>query len=336
MGAPGSIASPSPSPSQNHTSTVAAYIDLWSPTATAAVDVNMLHLELFNQFTTSTFESFVTTPEEMSIYRQNIIECAFAHPYLMYEILAFSALHLSIMKPARRNSYQQLATSLQAKSLSSLENTLANVDENSCLTVLFFSHIIGVHSFCDTVALCNEPFSRFHKHLIATINLLRGVQAVISPWWEVLLRTEMGVVIRAADGRRSASGSANSRQETQQLRDFIKSSELGDTAAKAYDDALTRLQQDFDEVQETQEPLATVNTAFSWLVTSSPDYTKLLDEQRPEALIILAYYTVVLHRRRKSWIVGDAGKAVLNIILSYLGNRWDPWLAWPKSEILGM
>lgn len=329
-------ASPSLSPQHNPSSTFAAYMDLWSPGIASPIDVNMLHLELFNQFTSSTCNSFVRTPEEVSIYRQNIVECAFAHPYLMYEILAFSALHLSIMKPTRRAFYQQLATSLQAQSLSSLDNTMSTVDENSCLPVLFFSHIIGVHSFCDTVALCNEPFSRFHKHLIATINLLRGVNAVIMPWWNVLLRTEMGKIIHAADDRRGSLTSIPSPlRETDRLRDLIKSSEISGSTTEVYEDALTRLQQDFDEVQGTGEPLTNTNTAFSWLIASSPEYTKLLDEQRPEALVLLAYYTVVLHRRRKSWIVGDSGKAVLNMILSYLGHRWEPWLAWPKAEILG-
>jgi hypothetical protein len=294
----------SPSALQDHSSTVAAYMDLWPPTASPSVDLNMLHLELFNQFTSSTCASFVRTAEDVSIYRQSIVDCAFAHPYLMYEILAFSALHLSITRPARRAFYQQVATTLQAQSLSSLDDTLANVDENNCLPVLFFSHIIGVHSFCDTIALCNEPFSRFHKHLIATINLLRGVQAVILPWWSVLSKMELGKVMLAADRRRADV--KKSFQETDQLRDLIKSAEINESTAKVYEDALMRLQRDFDEVQETDEPLATTNTAFSWLVTSSTEYTKLLDEQRPEALMLLSYYTVVLHRRRKSWIVGDA------------------------------
>lgn len=151
----------------------------------------------------------------------------------MYEVLALSAHHLSITRPARNVFYQQVAASLQAQSLSSLDNALANVDENTCLPVLLFSHLIGIHSFCDTVALCNEPFSRFHKHLIATINLMRGVQAVINPWWNVLVNTEMGKVIFDSDARRLDKNlPQRAFKETDRLRDMLKSAEISQAAAE--------------------------------------------------------------------------------------------------------
>lgn len=250
----------------------------------------------------------------------------------MYEMLAFSALHLSVVRPDRSDFYQQASASLQSKALSSLENTLSNVDENTCLPVLFFSHMIGIHSFCDTVALCNEPFSRFHRHLIATINLMRGVQAVILPWWNVLARGDMGKIMITADDRRS-NAPKESLRETDRVLSLIHSADISEATVKVYETSLATLQVDFDEVRVTEGPLATTNTAFSWLVTCSSAYTKLLDEQRPEALVILAYYCVVLHRRRNTWIVGNAGKSVLTIILSYLGDRWDHILEWPKEEI---
>ena len=61
----------------------------------------------------------------------------------------------------------------------------------------------------------------------------------------------------------------------------------------------------------------------------------MLDEQRPEALIILSYFAVILHRRRKCWIINDSGQILIDMISSRLGRRWAERLAWPRSQILG-
>lgn len=48
----------------------------------------------------------------------------------------------------------------------------------------------------------------------------------------------------------------------------------------------------------------------------------------------LAYYAVILHKRRNPWVIGDAGKYLLESTICHLGTYWDPWLEWPKSQIL--
>ena len=69
-------------------------------------------------------------------------------------------------------------------------------------------------------------------------------------------------------------------------------------------------------------------------MTSSHDYLRLLTEQRPEALILLAYYAVILHRRRRSWIIGDAGRLLITAISSHLGRHWQPLLEWPRQQVV--
>ena len=69
-------------------------------------------------------------------------------------------------------------------------------------------------------------------------------------------------------------------------------------------------------------------------MTASPEYLKLLTEQRPEALVLLAYYAVVLHHRRRSWVIGDAGRLLITSLSFNLGRHWQPLLEWPRQLIL--
>lgn len=69
-------------------------------------------------------------------------------------------------------------------------------------------------------------------------------------------------------------------------------------------------------------------------MTTSPEYLGLLTERRLEALNLLAYYAVVLHHRRRSWVIRDAGRLLLTSVSSHLGRHWQPLLEWPRQQIL--
>ena len=75
------------------------------------------------------------------------------------------------------------------------------------------------------------------------------------------------------------------------------------------------------------------NMIFGWLVIVGKEYTDLLSARRPEALIILSYYAVVLHKRRNFWAIGDAGRFLVNAIDIHLGRHWDRWLTWPRNMV---
>ena len=72
---------------------------------------------------------------------------------------------------------------------------------------------------------------------------------------------------------------------------------------------------------------------FSWLISASAEFTVLLEQRRPEALVLLAYYAAILHKRRGSWVVGEAGEKLLRYIKNHLGKPWEEWLAWPTSVV---
>ena len=254
----------------------------------------------------------------------------------MYEVLAISALHVSTLNLERRPFYAEVARSFQAKALAGLDNILMKVDASNCMVVLLFSHLISLHSFHDAfTSAAAEGTGNIVNGLIQSMSLSRGIEAIIQPWWNFLMDTEMSPLMRDADLRRTLS-SKRQGDETRDLIELVESADIGEASRVTYVGTITRLQRDFDEVESlTPAQLATANSAFAWLVTSSPAYITLLDEQRPEALIILSYFAVILHKRRQCWIINDTGRLLVNSIALRLGRRWEDRLAWPKAQILG-
>jgi hypothetical protein len=64
-----------------------------------------------------------------------------------------------------------------------------------------------------------------------------------------------------------------------------------------------------------------------------PGFTRLLAAKQPVALVVLAYYTILLHSGRHLWQVGDAGCYIFALIEEYLGSRWGTWLSNPRGRL---
>ena len=73
---------------------------------------------------------------------------------------------------------------------------------------------------------------------------------------------------------------------------------------------------------------------IAWPILISPEYIDLLMHERPEALVVLAWYGALLHRFSELWVFGDGGRFLVESVGGYLGAEWEGWLAWPRGGII--
>lgn len=303
------------------------------PTSCAQIDTN--YLELFYNFEHETCRTVVRTEAHIDAYRRTIIRRAFVQPHLMHAILGFSALHAASTWPDREK-YQHLAAVLQGKALEDFNAVdLQNINESNVTDLLLFQHTTALHVFCDIFSSLDANFSDFMDRLVGCIRLLRGLDSVIGPWWEFLSHTELGIILlQSSDSLQKPP--PESLNECVILRSMATQADLSSASIDVCLDSISRLQAYFDaENMLDDQAIGSTNVLFSWLVTASAEYTQLLEERRPEALIILAYYAVLLHRRRRCWAVQDSGQKLLQQIKRYLGRKWEHLLSWPESIVFG-
>jgi hypothetical protein len=60
--------------------------------------------------------------------------------------------------------------------------------------------------------------------------------------------------------------------------------------------------------QPPTESLRRVNMVHAWPAVVDVGYVELLKQRRPEALVVLAHFGVLLHGARQLWLFGDASK----------------------------
>lgn len=72
---------------------------------------------------------------------------------------------------------------------------------------------------------------------------------------------------------------------------------------------------------------------MSWPAVLTDDYPELLNQKQPQAMIILAYYGVLLHFCRDSWALCNLGANLVKAINKIIGPHLRRWMAWPNKMI---
>ncbi|KAI0103917.1 hypothetical protein GGR51DRAFT_522894 [Nemania sp. FL0031] len=268
-----------------------------------------------------------------AIYQQS-----FAMPYLMDQLLALSAAHMSTQRPNQASFYRQEATRRQTQALATFNNSMTTDNSDECLPAFFFSILISQQALFDAFAT-RASFSALLDKLITGLHICAMVRAVAGNSLGVLARQYhqhtgcefpgMKAVIRPLGTGFNAVFSA----KLADLKRHIEEADVGDIVSKSCFTALELLLDD-GTADAAHGPLgSTAIRVVRWMVTVPTEFVKLIEQRRPEALIVVAHCAVLMHDARDCWLFGDAGSFIVHSFIEYLGPCWAEWLAWPSEVI---
>jgi hypothetical protein len=265
------------------------------------------------------------------------LKTGLSSPYLLHQLLAFSARHLAFLHPERSTSYLHQAFTLQTRAISLFNAAWTEeVNQSNCVAILLFSSILGHHLLADTLAK-RDPggLDAFMARYVQCVGMHRGIHTIAKTAWPLLMESELEPILSWSSGFTSRPPRGS---HCQQLRELVDGSEgLREQDKEACRLAIQYLQVGFDAalaVEGEEELKANRHQMiFSWTMLAPPEFTGLLAAKRPEVLVLLAYYALLLHYGRKMWQVGDAGAYILGIIVDYLGPEWGHWLEYPRATV---
>lgn len=97
--------------------------------------------------------------------------------------------------------------------------------------------------------------------------------------------------------------------------------------------ALTELVQLYDNVLQAQASTG-MGLALCWPKQDPTAYRDLLRRRVPQALVILAHYSVVLNILDERWWMHGWPSRLLQHIVDTLDDRWTNWVDWPVQTML--
>ncbi|KAK2683852.1 hypothetical protein RAB80_001798 [Fusarium oxysporum f. sp. vasinfectum] len=291
--------------------------------------VNMEHMELFihgitNKDLFSLGDRVEHSQETLDICLKESVKA----PYLLHQVLAFSARHLAAIHPERPTRYLDQAVKLQTRAVSLFNSTKREVDSSNCLAILLFSVTLGHHLLADALATrSSDGLDGFLTHYVQCVEMNWGLYRLTISAWPLLLSTELEPVLSWSSQQSSKDPTGNHCEPIFQL--INDSTALSNEEKEVCQEAIQYLQLGFDAMFEEDDG-SRYRMIFQWTMLASPELTGLLATKRPEALILLGYYALLLHYGRSLWQVGDTGEYLLGLIVDYLAPEWHIWLEYPR------
>jgi hypothetical protein len=298
----------------------------------------MRHMELISHFITTTGPSLAAARPWDPEYARIVLSEALREPCLMHEILALSAFHLSQLRTeqAQAKLYREEAMTLQTQALSLFNATATNITEQNCSAILMFSSFLGLHALADAASTIESSAQGFLDRFVNYLNLHRGVRVITNQAWTMLKNSNVGGMLSHTEAQLSAASKqleAGVTPATAHLQHLLTFDNMSTPHQTACEEAVQKLLLIYQLDSPPKHDDASGALIWTWPVTVSGVFTDLLMQRRPEALIILCHYAVLLHRRREMWFVGGSGQALVEGVTGFLGGYWADWLRWP-NEVL--
>ncbi|KAL4993337.1 hypothetical protein BDV10DRAFT_199702 [Aspergillus recurvatus] len=297
-----------------------------APSSFPEQTVNMLLVELFHNLYTETYATFDPVRSVPCLFE--LIGHSITAPYLVNELLAFSALHMSTIRPHQRELYRYHAAQLQTHALSIFKETNPRVTHETCVPLFLFSAVLGIHVLCDTLIYRENDgdLPTFLGRFVHLFRIYHGVRIIIHEAWFMIEDTPLGPALNLGKDLYALNGHLG--PGCSKLLSLILSANL----------AIESLQACLNVVQgseDSDERHARIHGVMTWPLLLGIEFGDLLEQGRPEALVILAHYATLLHLSRDSWLFGNSGAFVIERVTGYLGAKWREWLAWPNEILEG-
>ncbi|KAI0142623.1 hypothetical protein GGR57DRAFT_392822 [Xylariaceae sp. FL1272] len=300
-------------------------------------------LELFHNFTTNFCQGLSVDGRNASPrFGEAIVRQSFTRPYLMEQLLALSAAHMSTQACRDASFYRREATSRQTRALTMFNQSSTAKAEEECFPAFLFSILLCYHALFDALN-SRSNFSTFLDELIKGFRLCSGVRVMAGKDFDSLgkeYRRQTGSDLLGMEHMWNSCDpdiGTTFSSKLAPVRRLVEEADVSPATSKACAGALDLLC-----ALPAAGPADRMSLGFNslrvlrWMVTVPPDFVKLVEQRRAEALVIIAYYGVIVHDARDCWIFSnDAGVFIIRSIVDFLGSYWTEWLAWPMEVVDG-
>ncbi|KAM0556051.1 hypothetical protein ACHAPJ_006036 [Fusarium lateritium] len=277
-------------------------------------------------------KSMLFAADQSDVIVDLALEWSLEGPYAMDQLLAISADHLAILQPENEASYRRTATELQTRALTYFNKDSQEITDLTTrfLPRFLFVSLLSLHTLFDSLTHYRASFHVFIERFCDTVSLHRGVRTAATSFdYNNLLVSRLG---RFFLDVKNASETGDIGDECTPLIAVIQNSDLSPAVVDACSKAADSLQWAFNLNRNLPEG-ANIQAASAFPVVLTPEYMETVRKHRPEALLVLGYYGVLLHRCRHAWLIGDSGAFLIHLISDHLGSYWQEAMRWPLEVL---
>ncbi|KAG9254344.1 uncharacterized protein F5Z01DRAFT_655161 [Emericellopsis atlantica] len=301
---------------------------------------SVLHLTLFYN-AIANMADYMALQGDIHVIISHALGSASEAPYVLYQLLALSALHSSTRQPqSSAPPLQHVATELQTRALGLFNGTRCHLSDDTYLSAFLFASFLGVHSLHIAIAEHQHSASSFISAFVDYVHIHRGVRSVIRGYWDRIMQSDLKHLLSITAWVDEADTcSSEHTAETARLRACLdqSSSSSSSSPMRACVDAtrwlewILRLKADGHD-----DPRRDVQAVMAWPLLVSDEYTEALYQRRPEAVAVFAFYTAVMYQHRDFWVFRNVESGLVRAMVDHVGPYWADALSWPLLVVQGV
>ena len=319
------------------------------------LEFTILDLELLHFYTTTTSGEILGHHiTGTHVWQTYVVTISFQHRFLLYELFSLAALHLAFLHAASPNCskrYLNAATLYHLKSISAFRHELQNTTRENSDACCACASLLGLHAwtipgargsslfFPDQEADKSEPDAS-----IAWYKLHRGGNEILKsnidwirqgPLWD-MVKPWQTVSPQAVTHQVPTPMSEEESANLDAIAECWVNPCLNGDDKRALEEALQTLRLIFSMVSMMDIEISSYTAILSWTTIIPCRFCEMVEEKRPQALVLVAVYCVLLKRLDGFWWIRGKAESLMRAVRRELSvGMWDYWLEWPLRELEG-
>lgn len=260
--------------------------------------------------------------------------------YLAHGMMSIAALHLAYLNPDQRDKYEYLSAHHQDLAIGPFRRSMLNVTLDNYVQLFAFAGLLIIAQFAPSrspevvfpsiaASLYKGPANWIICHRVCD-SVLKQVlpHTKTGPLKDIL---SLGAQLKQGALKHATfpenEGGKSLKHVSQQLLTLqtIKASTTVDEM-EAYVEAIAWLRRLYSASLEVSDSLRSRIFGAIWPTHVSDTFIKMLQEERPPALIITAHYCLLLQRSRACWYMEHRAGALLKAVQQSLAEEWTPYI----------
>ncbi|KAH9844832.1 hypothetical protein Tdes44962_MAKER01379 [Teratosphaeria destructans] len=271
----------------------------------------------------------------LRVWQDEAPKVAFSSNYCMHALLGFSALHKAHMEPSQ-------APMLRTCAVNHLDKALVLYREHASVTTaenanakFAFTWLVALFAYAVPPSV--PPIDA----MVELFQLVKGIDTILSETWffvsqgpfAPILTRGMGVAATLPPDATSYPFPDGMDFGLNHLDYMLGVEPMLPEDRRVCALILAELKQVYDCVIH-QQGQCSVASILCFPKQDSTAFSLLLKRRAPQALVVLAYYCVLLDILDNRWWIHGWSSRVLQDIISSLPEAWQTWVEWPTQSVL--
>ncbi|OQE47013.1 hypothetical protein PENCOP_c001G04192 [Penicillium coprophilum] len=296
--------------------------------------MGMAEMALLHHFSTSTCYTIARNPILQTVWQIRIPQVSFSSPFVFRAIIALSALHLAHVKPEFHDHYVSQAELHHNAALQMVTAILPDVNKENCQSIYLFSILTCIIS-CAKPRIRDDFWAKSDRD-IEWLTLFRGTTHIIASA-DGSLKTGLLAPMFAMGHRRKLARDARSAAATPPfllvLKQLLQDTVQDPSELQCYHDSIEDMAMSFATIDEIGSHNCETADIFIWLLAVSDQYFGYFQRRTPEAMVIFAYFCVVMKEMEWAWWMQGFSVHVISGIYYHLDEEHRCWLQWPMQQV---